>query len=298
MPFLACLGHTNIDVQIHVEDLPTAGNSSPVQERRTVYGGTAANIARHAAGLGVPVRLWSRVGRDFPPDWKVALEADGVDLSFLDIDVEALTPTCYILTDAVDQQSYCMDQAAMATMLEHPPTPALLDGLSWLHVGTGDPKAYDVIVDAARASGVKVAFDAGQELRFMYDTRAFEQLLDRSDVVFLNETEMDLALRFLGYGDPVQLLDHVDTIVATHGADGATLYRAGRKALKQDAFKVDSIDPTGAGDALRAGWYAALHAGKDMVEALRWGQAAAAVAVQHLGPQSHVVRQDDLATVL
>ncbi len=298
MPYLACLGHTNIDVQIRVDELPTAGNSAPVKARRTVYGGTAANIARHAGGLGVPVRLWSRVGPDFPPDWKIGLEADGVDLTFLDIDPDSLTPTCYIITDIVDQQSYCMDQAAMGAMVQHPPTPALLDGLSWLHVGTGDPKAYEAIVDAARKADVLVAFDAGQELRFMYDTRSFERMLDRGDVVFLNQTEMDLALKFLSYGDPVQLLDHVDTIVATQGAKGATLYRDGHKPVHQPAFEVTSVDPTGAGDALRAGWYAALHAGKDMVEALRWGQAAAAVCVGFAGPQSHVVRRGDLEGLL
>ncbi len=297
-PFLACLGHTNIDVQIRVEELPSASQSAPVVARRTVYGGTAANIARHAAGLGVPVRLWSRVGPDFPPEWKVGLEEDGVDLSFLDIDPHGLTPTCYILTDALDRQSYCMDQGAMGTMSENPPDPSILEGLEWLHVGTGDPVAYDAIVESARARDVKVAFDAGQELRFMYNTRSFERLLDRSDVVFVNEAEMDLALGFLSYGDPEQLLDHVDTVVATHGAQGATLHRAGHKPVKQAAFTVKSVDPTGAGDALRAGWYAALRDGQDMEVALKWGQAAAAIAVQHEGPQTHVVRRADLDAYL
>ncbi len=298
MPFLACLGHTNIDVQIHVEALPSAGQSAPVKARRTVYGGTAANIARHAAGLGVPVRLWSRVGPDFPPDWKVALEADGVDLAFLDIDEHRLTPTCYILTDEADQQSYCMDQGAMGDMQENPPDAAILEGLSWLHVGTGDPIAYEPIMESARARGVQVALDAGQELRFMYDARRFERLLDRSDVLFVNEVEMDLALKFLSYGDPLQLLDHVETIVATKGAAGATLYQDGKKPFTQSAFQVQAIDPTGAGDALRAGWYAALHAGKEPRVALRWGQAAAATIVQHLGPQSHVVRRSDVEPLL
>ncbi len=297
MPYLAVLGHTNIDVQLSLQDIPTPGASSPVQDRRTVYGGTAANIARHAAGLGVPVRLWSRVGKDFPPDWKIGLESDGVELAYMDIDEDGRTPTCFILTDAAGEQSYCMDQGAMADMAAHQPPDALLEGLSWLHIGTGDPAAYGDIMDAARAAGVQVAFDPGQELRFMYDAKQFETLLDKSDVLFVNDIEMGLALQYLRYGDPVQLLDHVDTVVHTQGAVGATLYRTKVKH-HVPAFEVDAIDPTGAGDALRAGWYAALHDGKDMETALQHGVAAAAVCVQHVGPQQHVLRPDDLQAVL
>jgi adenosine kinase len=97
----------------------------------------------------------------------------------------------------------------------------------------------------------------------------------------------------------VQLLDHVDIVVVTHGAKGASLYRDGGRAQHLDAFPVERVvDPTGAGDALRAGWYAALQVGLGFDEALRWGQAAASIVVQHPGPQDHVLRPDELKRVL
>lgn len=292
---LAVLGHTNIDVQMRMETLPGRGQSVPVADRRTVYGGTACNIARHAAGLGLQARLWSRVGPDFPPDWKVGLVDDGVDLAFLDIDQEGRTPTCFILTDDEGEQAYCMDQGAMGAMKENPPSTSLLDGLEgWIHFATGAPEAYLPLMQEARKRAVPVGFDPGQELRFMYTPKMFERLLDQSDVLFLNEAEARQALAYLRYGDPAQLLDHVGTVVLTHGAQGATLLRDGKKAHKGPAFKVKATDPTGAGDAMRAGWYAALRAGHDVETALRWGQAAAAVAVQHHGPQSRLVRMADI----
>src|ERR1041385_2572636 len=113
---LAVAGHSNLDVQLQVKELPKPGQSVPVLERRTVWGGTAANIARHAGGLGVPVRLWSRVGEDFPPPWGKALGRAGVDVGCVQIGPGALTPTCFVITDALDRQVYCMDQAAMAAM--------------------------------------------------------------------------------------------------------------------------------------------------------------------------------------
>lgn len=295
---LAVCGHTNLDVQLMVQELPRSGQSAPVLERRTVWGGTAANIARHAGGLGVPVRLWSRVGTDFPEAWRDALTADGVDLAHLDVDPNGRTPTCFVLTDLVDQQAYCMDQGPMATMAAHPPGPRLLEGFGpgdWLHLATGDPQAYVALAKHARDQGVSVAFDPGQELRFLYDSRTFERLLEAADVYFCNEAELQVAYNLMSYGDPVQLLDHVETVVVTRGGKGASLYRTRKAPVHMPARTVPRvIDPTGAGDALRAGWYAGLRRGQDLEGALRWGQAAGAAKVQVAGPQSRALRVADL----
>ena len=299
---LAVCGHTNLDVQLVVQEIPASGRSTPVLERRTVWGGTAANIARHAAGLGVPVRLWSRVGEDFPPAWRDALASDGVDLAHLDVAAGQRTPTCFVLTDLVDRQAYAMDQGPMATMAAHPPTAALVDGLGvgdWLHLATGDPNAYLALAKAARHRGLAVAFDPGQELRFLYDARQFEALLDAASVFFCNEAELQVALGMMGYGDPVQLLDHAEAVVVTRGPQGASLFLPRRKPVHAAAFPVPRVvDPTGAGDALRAGWYAALRAGRPFGEALRWGQAAGAVKVTRPGPQERPVRRADLEPLL
>jgi sugar/nucleoside kinase (ribokinase family) len=298
---LAVAGHANLDVQLQVKELPKPGASVPVLERRTVWGGTAANIARHAGGLGVPVRLWSRVGADFPPAWRDALQADGVDLTFLDVAENALTPTCFILTDLVDRQSYVMDEGPMGRMDEHPVGVEFLNGLdedSWLHVGTGNPIGYAPVVHAARSAGLNVAFDPGQELRFQYDTHSFEGLLDQSRAFFCNEFELKVACDYLRYAAPEQFLDHVEMVVVTRGEKGASLYRAKKKTLHVPALPAKVVDPTGAGDALRAGWYAALHAGHDFETALRWGVAAASVKIQYVGGQDHVVRRAELDALL
>lgn len=297
-PFFAVCGHTNIDVQLQVKELPKAGQSVPVLDRRTVWGGTACNIARHAAGLGIGVRLWSRVGDDFPANWRDALLSDGVDLAHLDVARGGRTPTCTILTDLLDRQCYAMDQGAMGQMAENPPDPSLIEGLGsggWLHIATGDPLAYAALADTARSKGVQVAFDPGQEISFQYDRRSFEGLLDLSDALFVNEAELRVACDFLGYGAPEQFLDHVDTVIVTRAEKGATLYKAKGKPAHVAAFPVARVvDPTGAGDAVRAGWYAALAEGRPMEAALRWGMAAASLVIQHPGPQDHVVRRGEL----
>jgi adenosine kinase len=299
--FFAVCGHSNIDIHLQVKDLPKAEQSSPVLHRRTAWGGTAANIAHHAAGLGVPVRLWSLVGDDFPASWRSALASAGVDASWLESVPGKATPACFVLTDLIDRQAYCMDEGAMAAMTEHPPPATLVDGIApggWLHLATGDPLVYAIAADAARSRGLQVALDPGQEMRWRYDRRSFEGLLDLSAAFFVNEEELRVACDFLSYGAPEQFLDHVDTVVVTRGAKGASLYRRKAKAVHLPAFPAKVLDPTGAGDALRSGWYAALHAGHPMETALRWGLAAAAIKVAHVGGQDHIVTKQELDDVL
>lgn len=291
MPYLAVIGHSNIDVQLDVGEMPGGGRSSPVKSRRTVYGGTAANIARHAAGLGCPVRLWSRVGHDFPDAWRDALESDGVELA-LDTPEGALTPTCFILSAPDGEQAYCMDQAAMRPPYTVPET--VLDGIQWLHVSTGDPASYQPLVKAAKAQGIQIALDPGQEIHYSYDSKSFHQMLELADLLFVNEVELQAAFKLCNYGDPVQFLDHVDALIVTHGAHGADLWTEAGK-VHVDAAAAEAVDATGAGDALRAGFYAGLHAGKSMQGALGDGVKAGTFAVTLVGPQPRAIRPDDLS---
>jgi nucleoside kinase len=301
MGSLLVLGHANLDVHLQVQELPRPGASVPVLERRVLWGGTACNIAHQSAALGVPTRIWSRVGDDFPPAWRQALAKAGLDLSFLEVVPGARTATCFILTDLADRQSYAIDQGPMADMAADPPGAHLLNALpegSWVHFATGNPLAYAPLAHAAREAGYKVALDPGQELRFMYDRRSLEGLLSMSDLLFVNDFELQVACDLLQARGPDDLLGLVPGLVVTRGAQGATLHRRGRPPATQPAFPVRALDPTGAGDALRAGWYAALHAGRGEEEALRWGQAAAAFCVQQVGAQERVARPADLDALL
>ena len=293
---LAVCGHANLDVQLQVRDLPKPGQSTPVLDRRTVWGGTGANIARHAGGLGVPVRFWARVGEDFPVDWKAALTSDGVDLR-LDVAKGARTPTCFILTDLLERQSYAMDEGPMRDIAHYPPASSLLDGMGkgdWLHIATGDPIGYAAIADEARMKGVNVALDPGQEMRFQYDVRSLSGLMSLSDILFVNEEELQVACGILERSSAEELLTLVPAVLVTRGAKETTLYRRGKPALHVPVPPAKVVDPTGAGDGFRAGWYAALHAGHDWETAIRWGQAAAGIVLQHVGPQGHVVRKAEL----
>lgn len=299
-PFLAVCGHTNLDVHLHVKELPKPGQSTPVLDRRVLWGGTACNIAVHAASLGVATRLWSRVGPDFPADWRTALLRLGIGLEFLEMDAASRTPTCTIATDLLERQQFFMDQGAMGRLDENPVPAAVAAGVrGWLHIATGDPLAYAQVASEAKARGLRVALDPGQELSFQYNARSLAGLLEVSDVFWCNDDELRVACDLLDVPGPAELLRWVPTVIATKGAKGAALHRRGQPVVEQPAFPVAKlVDPTGAGDAMRAGWYASLQAGGDATTALRWGQAAASLVVQTIGGQSAPVTRNALERVL
>src|SRR5579859_7276765 len=88
------VGHTNLDHFLHVRELPKRDRTIPIARRETHLGGTAANIALSAAYWGVRTGLVSRVGPDFPPEFRSRLEAAGVDLRGLTVDESTPSSAC------------------------------------------------------------------------------------------------------------------------------------------------------------------------------------------------------------
>lgn len=299
-PYLAVVGSTNLDVLLRVKELPKPGQSTPVIQRRTARGGHGANLAAHAASLGVPVRLASRVGSDFPAAWRSDLVGLGVDLTHLDATAPA-TPTCFVFTDLLDRQSFAIDHALHAGDTWQP-DPAVAHNLvpgGWLHLCAGDPLLQAPVAAAAKQAGRNVALDPGQELAFRHDERSLAGLLAFADALMVNDAELRDACRLLGVASAEEVLERVPLLIVTRGAQGASLYRRDGRTVHAPAFPIDrAVDPTGSGDAFRAGWYAALHAGHDTEQALRWGQAAGAAKTRHAGAQDHLVTRADLAGFL
>lgn len=288
MPDLLVLGHANVDVILHVEAFPQAGASQPVGQRHTLYGGTAGNVAVHAAALGCDTALWSRVGQDFPSDWLDAMDKVGLDTTRLQVEAGNCTPTCYILDTPDGAQAYCMDQGAMGHLEEFPPQEAALVGVRRaIHVTTGPPRAYEHILKLAKQRGMETNLDPGQELRYAYDEGDLQRLLHHVDRLWLNAVEAEIACKQLGI-DKIQFANKmVPEIIVTHGGDGLWLYKHGHQPLHIPVPEpTQVVDGTGAGDAVRAGTHAALSRGFALEDALVVGQRLAGQVVQVEGGQS------------
>jgi nucleoside kinase len=273
---LVVVGHTNLDHFFHVEELPATDRTVQLRDRTVRLGGTAANIARAAAKLGVRTALISQVGPDFPPSFRQQLIREGVDLSGFETVPGTRSPAVFIIESADAEQVSLIDQGPMETDRGAPVNRSLLSHASWVHLATGQPHYQLRVLDAARALGLRVASDPAQEIFYRWDRPTLRRLLLGSELFFANRQELARALEILGLKNVHELLAVVPMVVETLGPGGARAWtRAG-------TFHVPSTRPrrvrqvTGAGDGFRGGFYAGWFRGDSVVSALRYGTWTAA----------------------
>lgn len=282
--FLGVFGHVNVDFIMDVPKLPQPDSSIEVSNVKRFFGGTGSNIAMVASSLGVRTSLASFVGTDFPADFKEALKKAGVDITDL-VEVEyLLTPTCRILTDPQQAQIGIMDQGPMAFMDDFEIARHTVENSRIIHIGTGRPGYYRRVMELAGELGKPVYFDPAQEIHYVYDASSFCELLGMSNTLFVNRSELAAALKYLGKEDEYAILEHVDTLVITLGKDGSRILHKGEELAILAIEPSVVLDPTGAGDAYRAGFYAGLSRNMDLEKCGLLGASASSFIIEAEGP--------------
>jgi len=284
-PFLCVYGHTNIDHLLTLKELPERNTSSNVLSKRSFFGGTGANVATMASALGVPTALISYVGKDLPLEFRKLMESRGVILDEL-VEVEGKeTPTVWIATDEREDQVAYVFQGAMADMATYPIKVKGAKEALAIHLMTGSPDYYLKLLAQPSMLRKRRGLDPAQEIHHVWDAERFRKALEYTDMLFCNRNELATALRYAGRQSPEELLDSypsMQVIVNTLGGQGARIF--GRnEVLDVPAAKVEVVDPTGAGDAFRAGFYAGLYRGKSWMECGTLGCAAASFVVSAPG---------------
>lgn len=283
---LLVAGHTNLDHLIDVCELPRLDRTVPIVRRELRLGGTAANIARAAAGWGVRVGLLSRVGNDFPPAFRATLEAEHIDLRGLESVTDQPSSACFIAEDGLGGQSTLIDQGPLREEGQFRPPLDLLGEAPWLHLTTGPPGDLIALQRAARRRGVRVAIDPAQEIHYRWKATQLHQILNGAEVLFGNDAEVARIRRLLGARRTEDLVDFVPLVVVTHGARGAAAYsRTG--SVKVPAERPSRLPHvTGAGDAFRGGFYAGWFEGEPLRGCVRAGVRSARKWIEAGGPSA------------
>ena len=297
------LGDANVDLTLHVPTRLSRGRRGPVREAALSGGGTAANTATALARLGVPVDFAGAIGDDGFGRWIAAdLAASGVGRRGLRV-VDA--PTCQVIAmiEPDGERSLVVwppDGGALVRLEPGHLDRELIAGAAWLHT-TGMCLRHAPVRDtvlaamtAARAAGVQVSIDLNLRIElwgFDDERRAtIEAAIALADVVLAQGDEelvpltgaqpVVRAASHLALGGPG---DRGRTVVARLGAGGALACTADGSMIRSHAFPVEAANPVGAGDAFNGGFVAAMVEGRGLVEALRWGNAVAALKVARPG---------------
>ncbi|MBQ1023697.1 carbohydrate kinase family protein [Micromonospora sp. C95] len=255
-------------------------------------GGVAANVAYGMALLGQQPVLVGAAGRDFT-DYRSWLQRHGVDCDSVLISDTAHTARFVCTTDDDNCQIAtfypgAMTQAAaidLATVIGAGPVDLVL-------ISPDNPTAMLRHADTCRRMGLPFAADPSQQLAHMSgsDIAAF---ITKARYLFTNEYEYTLLLSKLAVSEAV-LLDMVETVVCTLAADGVRL-RTRQGVTQVPAVPVASVvDPTGGGDAFRAGFLTGAIRGLRLAAAAALGCQLAAYAIAEHGTQEYLVAPDRL----
>jgi adenosine kinase len=254
---------------------------------RENFGGTAGNIAFSLSLLGESPKIIAAAGRDFAPyrDW---LAKNGLSDGNISIVSDELTAGAYITTDQSDNQITAFNPGAMnhRTAFEIDGTDA--DGALAI-VAPGNLEEMHAFAAGFRERGIPYIFDPGQSLPAWTADR-LRQAIDGSAILISNDYELELIMEKTSRR-PETLMTMTDRLITTLGEKGSEVkcLRDGEvKTLHIPPVKARQVfDPTGAGDAYRAGLIKGLRLpGGDILHAARMGSACAAFAVEVYGTQT------------
>lgn len=271
---ISVVGHTALDYIIDVENIAGKNESSPVIDYEEYPGGGAANIAVAIAKLGGKSQLISPVGMDFSSSGYGQLLKDAhVDLSRL-YSIEALKLSkAFIFTDREDNQTTYFYWGASSKFKELEPEP-----VDFVHLATADC-VYNAKI--AQIAGF-VSFDPGQDL-VTYSQEKLEAILSHTDILFANRHEIKRVSEMTGKSFS-ELRAMIEVIVITYDAEGSRIY-TDNEEWKIPVVSVKAVDPTGAGDAYRAGFLLAYTRGYSLPICGKIGSTVASFAVQSRGCQ-------------
>jgi adenosine kinase len=265
----------NVSLSFLVDDL--------VQHR----GGAGANMAYGLGLLGLNPVLVGAVGSDFA-DYDAWLTRHGVDTGSVHWSELKHTARFVCTTDTANNQiaSFYSGAMAEASQIELAPVAKRVGALDLVVIGPNDPTAMVRHTQECRERGYAFAADPSQQLAWA-DGEMIRDLVDGADLLFTNEYESHLLQQKTGWSAD-EVIDRVGTWVTTKAAEGVLVRRAGEEPLTVLAVpETKPVEPTGGGDALRAGFIAGRMWGLSLERSTQLGSAVATAAVEVVGTQEY-----------
>jgi adenosine kinase len=253
-----------------------------VPELRREFGGCAGNIAYNLKLLGDEPLVMATVGGDFG-SYRAWLERHGIDLRHIRELPDTLCAQAYITTDLDDNQITAFHPGAMNhAHLNQVPAGA------GLKLGMISPDGRDGMLQHAEqfhAAGVPFVFDPGQGLP-MFGGEELRRFVELATWVAVNDYESRLLSERTGWSE-AELARHCDALIVTRGAQGSTIWSKGESIAIPAVKPAAVLDPTGCGDAYRAGLLFGLSRGLPWPETGRVAALLGAIKIAHRGTQNH-----------
>ena len=281
-----------------VEQLDKISVSFLADDLEIRRGGVAANIAFGMAMLGQRPILVGAVGEDFA-DYRSWLVRHGVDCESVRVSQDKHTArfVCTTDRDMAQMATFYAGAMAEARLIELGPVADRVGGLDLVLVGPDDPEAMLRHTRECRQRGIRFVADPSQQLAFA-DGATIRPLVDGAEYLFTNEYEAHLIESKTGWSAE-QIAERVTTRVITKGKDGCVVQsRDAEPVVVPVAKEIRKVDPTGVGDAFRAGFLTGLSAGLSHERCAQLGSMLATYVLETVGTQEYTLDQDEFLSRL
>ncbi|MBD3670193.1 MAG: carbohydrate kinase family protein [Gammaproteobacteria bacterium] len=259
-----------------------------VPEMRREFGGCAGNISYNLKLLGGEPMPMATVGTDFEPyaEW---MDKYGISREYIKVIDDAFTGQAFITTDMDDNQITAFHPGAMNESHQN-----LVKDAKGATIGIVSPDGRQGMIDHAAQfaeAGIPFIFDPGQGMP-MFDGDDLLRFVEQATYVTVNDYEAQLLSERTGKSLE-ELAGLVDALIVTRGGEGANIYVDG-KTIQVPAAKISAaVDPTGCGDAYRAGLLYGLMNGLDWEVTGRIASLMGGIKIEHHGTQNHSFDMDE-----
>jgi adenosine kinase len=263
--------------QVHILNV-----SFLVPEMRREFGGCAGNIAYNLKLLGGEPLPMGTVGSDFGAyaEW---LDSQGIRRDYINTVEGTFTAQAFITTDLDDNQITAFHPGAMNHAHKNRVTQA--NGVT---LGMVSPDGREGMLQHAEQfeeAGIPFIFDPGQGMP-MFSGEELHRFIAQATWVTLNDYEWQLLNKATGF-TPVEVADRVEALIITRGGEGSVVYADGEVHHIPVARATALNDPTGCGDAYRAGLLFGLMNDMDWPTIGRVAAVMGAIKIEHHGTQNH-----------
>ncbi|TDE97460.1 carbohydrate kinase family protein [Occultella glacieicola] len=268
------------------EQLDRVSLSFLVEELEIKRGGVAPNICFGLAALGLTPLLVGSVGADFD-DYRAWLDRHGVATWPVQVSETAHTARFVCTTDSDNAQigSFYTGAMAEAREIELRPIEARAGRIDLVMVGPNDPEAMVRHTEECRTRGYAFLADPSQQVAWM-DGDTIRSLIDGATYLFSNDYEDSVIQQKTGWNHE-DILARVQHRVITRGKEGSSIYTGSERIDVPIAREEVTLDPTGMGDAFRAGFVAGLSWGVSLERCAQIGSLLASYVIAVTGTQEY-----------
>lgn len=257
-----------------------------VPDMRREFGGCAASIAYGLRLLGDEGVIMAAAGADFEP-YRQRMVSQGLDVDFIKVVDGAFTAQAFITTDLDDNQITAFHPGAM--QYAHLNRVSDAAGIA---LGIVAPDGRQAMIEHAAqfsAANIPFIFDPGQGLP-MFGAEELAVFIEQARWVALNDYEWGMLQKKTGMS-VADVVAQVDALIVTRGAEGSTIYTPERAWTVPAAKPQRMVDPTGCGDAYRAGLIHGLLHGLDWQTTGRMASLMGSIKIETRGPQNYEFTQ-------